>query len=278
MAEETGTAPETGTDDAELSAIWESDQKGTATEEIKSQESQEGANEKSDEVAAEKTDSPEKQADEVKSPDEKKDEKQKHKERSDLGRKLKDATGEIEALKQQVAQLIEAQKGTKAIAATGPQDDDVPEVIATADDVRRVQAADRQKEQIARMQYQNSYISTIGEISKSEDLRDEIWSEMTANNFNNQFNSIHTGNPAADAQINYANAKAYVLKKQLESAGVKLPERKTSDRPPIQPAAVTTTTKAKSAVLPKLDPATEEYVKHLRRTGVPEDEIASYLS
>lgn len=257
MAEEK-TVAEEATDDA-LSAAWE-----TVTEEKKT----ESVEDKKPEETASKAETPpeEKPASEEKPPVEE-EETIDHKEASKLGRKYKGLEHKVDQI---LARLDQQPQVTEK-----PEEEEMPEVVTTPEDVERVIQAREQKSQQAKVEYERNYLKQVDSLkTANEDLHDEIVAEMIQN-----FNVMHDPkNPFADARVNYAEAKSAVLTKKYTSTKPKVPQRETSETPPVQPAASATRTATKPYVMPKLDKEAMDYLSDIaRREKKSVEEVAKEL-
>jgi hypothetical protein len=102
---------------------------------------------------------------------------------------------------------------------TTVEDDELPEIIATADDVRKVNQIDRKREEREVAAYQTGYAETLrtiaaGEGEEYQSVEDEIFNPET----NGIFNKRITGKPDIDAKMNFLAAKNAVLSKKLAAA------------------------------------------------------------
>lgn len=171
------------------------------------------------------------------------------------------------------------QIATAKLPAEKQEQIEMPEVITTPEDVKKVIQAEKEELKQAQIQYEQEYLAEIGKLAKTsgESLHTEIIAEISANNFRNDFNNIIHGKPDIDAQINYANAKAHVFGKKIASSKPKVPQRETSEKAPIQPAASATHTAVKAFTLPKLDEAATSYVAYLKTRGMSDEDIAKEM-
>lgn len=258
MAEQ-GTATEKVADD-DLSAAWDQAQVAEEKKETKEPEAAETSEEK--EVPPVEEPATEHPTEDVEVKD--------HKESSKLGRKVK---GLEEQLRQMRALLEEKSKAHETSSL------EMPEVVSTPEDVEQVLQAREQKSQKVRVEYERNYlkqVDSLKSVTEDDELHEEIVNELVSNK---QFNVLHDiNNPFADARVNYAEAKAFVLQKKLSGPTAKVPHRETSGKPPVQPAASTTRTPSRPVVMPKLDEETQNYVNYLRKQGMSEDDIAKELA
>lgn len=205
-----------------------------------------------------------------------------HKESSRLGRKFKGLESRFDQILARLDQLAKPTEKEPEI--------EIPEVIMTPEDVEKVlQARDAklrkgQSDQVQEQaKYEQGYLKTLDALEDdNEDLHGEVMELITSNAKKGsfEFNRKYSDNPVADARINYAEAKAFLLKSKLSSGKPSVPERKNkSEKQPIQPAAAETKTTTKTEkAMPKLDGYAASYVEYLKRNGATDAEIAETLS
>lgn len=282
--DEEKTVAEEATDD-NLSALWDSvkGQEALAKDDVT--EVKEEVKEPAKEVVKEETKQPEakeelppeKASEATPAP---KEEKEDHKESSKLGRKVHGLYEVIDQLKAEVDRLKKPVSQEPDIV--------VPDVISTPEDVQIVLAAERQKNQreqearaTAAREYETGFTRQLVALGEAnEDLHGEIMDLIMENakKGSTEFNAKFSDNPSADARVNYAEAKAFILSKKLSegSGKPKLPVRETAAAPPVQPAAGATKMDVKPASAKKLSPEAEHYMAYLRRQGTSEEEIEEY--
>ena len=180
-------------------------------------------------------------------------------ERSKLGRKVKSLEDTVTRLER----LLELQEKTKAVKTE--EDDDDEDVFITKKDLPKyVESLEAKKEQ-TKLQYQQEYTREFAKIGGEDDRFDEIWEEMLE-----RHNTINTGSPVADAQINFYKAKAALAesRKPVNPVKGKAKQLKTKTNIPAQ-------MKGKEPTPVKLDPVAAEYV---RKMGIKQEFVQKTLS
>lgn len=131
-----------------------------------------------------------------------------HAARTRLGQKMSAYFKKADRLEEMMARLVDLQE-----KAYQPQQREVdPDETVTYRDLDRYYEERRQREDAMQQDYENSYMKTVYGMDTGLDdtLREEIFNEMYQN-----FNVKHTDNAAADARINWSEAKAAVYGKRL---------------------------------------------------------------
>jgi len=180
-------------------------------------------------------------------------------ERSKLGRKVKSLEDTVTRLER----LLELQEKTQAVKTE--EDDDDEDVFITKKDLPKyVESLEAKKEQ-TKLQYQQEYTREFAKIGGEDDRFDEIWEEMLE-----RHNTINTGSPVADAQINFYKAKAALAesRKPVNPVKGKAKQLKTKTNIPAQ-------MKGKEPTPVKLDPVAAEYV---RKMGIKQEFVQKTLS
>ena len=173
-------------------------------------------------------------------------------ERTRLGRrvkKLEDLIGEL------VTELRESRK-------TPEPAPDVPETVATPDDVRRILAVEEQRKLNTQRVYHENYRKAIDALgSENEDVHEEVIKEILSPN--SPFNQILSENPFADAERNYYRAVKAVLKKKAASP-VK-PKANVRAEKPIAPTGVPvgTTVNAPNSKPFKIDEYARDFMRRM---------------
>lgn len=171
-----------------------------------------------------------------------------------------------------IDKLLSSRMSPKAAAETPPTvDEELPEIIATADDVEKVLQVREQKKARELASYQTGYAETLRAIAADEGeeyqaVEDEIFSPET----NGVFNKRITGKPDIDAKMNFLAAKNAVLSKKL--ASVSTAERKVvpgrGDSP--KGTAVSVSTKNSAGSKPALN-LSEDAKAYLKYVGKDEE-------
>jgi hypothetical protein len=208
------------------------------------------------------------QADNISAPVETPDQLAEHKESSKLGRQVKGLKSRLEQVEARLSQKVEVSE-------------EMPEIITTPDDVIKVMKGNKQEETIQAQRkqdiYERDYIKQLNALeSYNSGLHDEIVALMTEKN--SPYGEKLGDNGFADARINYAEAKAFLVeKKHTTNRQGELPIRTLASIPPVVPAAGASSSATKVATLPKLDPEAQAYVNYLIAEGKTETEIAEML-
>jgi hypothetical protein len=286
MAEGENTTPAAETTvtenvtDADLSAAWENDQvakEETSEETVMGEEGQEEHSESLEQE--EDGESFEEPAD--------------NRERSRLGRRMKTIEANLQTIlekmeattkpndQQQQAPYIPTQQVGRDAFIDQQLNNAIsqgllPEIITTAADVRKIKAYEdvlgAQYDEALAVQYTKGYLGetqrlkTNGKVS--DDLHAEIMQELRSET--SPYNARHTGNPAIDARINYAEAKAALLTKKV--AAPKTVFKGKADLA----TGITTSTRMDNTKdeMPELDAKALEFVKY---TGMKPETVKATL-
>jgi len=194
-------------------------------------------------------------------------------ERSALGRKVKGLELEI----QRLTQALQNQKLTPQQPASEPtseDDNEMPEFVTTPEELRKaLKVIEREKTREVQG-YQIGYGQRFLEVGKDDPLYEEVETEMMAN-----YNQKVTGNPAVDAELNYAKAKAAVLTKRL-STPPPPPKKEPAPLPGKgdKPQGSGVTFSSRNAKSPTATPPIDEFAADfIRRTGMSEDSVREAL-
>lgn len=206
----------------------------------------EGENEKGDKAKGSSTD---KTGTETLTPEE-------QKERTAFGRGVTKRLGEME---QNFADRFAKTEETlfrfeQVLTRLAPPERDTPDEDVDEAEYERYRKL-RARESREQLGYEQGYRQGIDKIKeKDATLHKEIFDEMFKN-----FNEKHTNNPAVDARLNYAEAKASLMAKKFASAGKPGGERKGS----LAPTGISITSKTGEAVDSDiiLPPDAEAYIK-----------------
>lgn len=193
-----------------------------------------------------------------------------HQEKSHLGRKVKKLE-DVMVTKAEFNQLmtkLDSYMTTKPVEQAGTEQTDMPEYVATPEDVEKVIQARERRIAADQESYQKAYVSQMVSMGNGNDIHDEIVKEMMAN-----FNVRRTGNPQIDAELNYTKAQAAVLSRGTVKA---VPVK--GDKPVAAGVTHGNTNTQHKVVLPKLSPEAENFVAYMRRQGMSEGSIVEALS
>ena len=148
-----------------------------------------------------------------------------HGESSRLGRKVKRMEDTFAEAMAKLDALTEAIGKTTMVA---PVEDEMPEIIATPDDVQKViDIRDRQRAQQAQKE-KTAYFSRFkSHESEDPELYADIYEEMLKNH-----NDKNTGKPEIDADINYLKAKNAIFSRKLAEAAKPKPNVLSKEPPP----------------------------------------------
>jgi len=287
MAEGETTIPATETavteqvTDADLGAAWENDQGATGETQIETQ----------GEVATEETQEVEGTAGDIEGqeddgiPDEPAD----NRERSRLGRRMKsleDTLSNISSKLDTIGKPATEEQGFVAPVQTVYGDDYlaqqiqsakeqgiIPDIITTPEDIIRTNNFVNSVNQHMQQRYAQGYLGetsrlqTAGKVTDT--LHDEIMAELKSTT--SPFNTQHTGNPTIDARINYAEAKAAILAKQVAT-----PKTVFKGKGAETATGVTASTRTDSKVddMPTLDEKANEFI---RLTGMKPESVKAAL-
>jgi hypothetical protein len=199
------------------------------------------------------------------------DEEPDQKERTRLGRRLKRMEDQFTQLMDKIDTLT-PQKREQYYPPTEANvtGDDLPEYVATGQDVVKVLSMYEKKKAKEQEQYEQGYLQNFRKMgTKDGDYYEEIFSEMQQN-----FNVKHTGDPLVDSRINYAEAKAALMSKKV--APVKAKPNVRGERPSASAdLSVSTRETTRATELPQLDDFAKEFIS---KTGMKEDSVKGALS
>ena len=192
-----------------------------------------------------------------------------HAEKTLLGRKVKKLE-EGMVTKAEFSQLMNKLDSfmTKPAEQVKVEQFDMPEYVATPDDVEKVIQVREARQRNEQETYQKAYVSQMVSMSTGNEQHDEVVKEMMAN-----FNIRRTGNPQIDAELNYAKAQAAVLSRGVTKA---VPVK--GDKAAATGVTHGNTNTQPKIVLPKLTPEAENFVAYMRRQGMSDESIAEALS
>lgn len=145
--------------------------------------------------------------------------------------------------------------------------EELPEYVATPEDVEKVIQARERRLQAETDTYQNAYVQTMVSMGNGDNLHDEVVKEMMAN-----FNIRRTGNPQIDAELNYSKAKSALLSRQVTK---KVPLK--GDNAAAVGVTHGNTNTQHKVPLPKLSPEAENFVTYMRRQGMSDESILEAL-
>jgi hypothetical protein len=289
MAEETTTTPqatETVTEkvtDDKLASEWDKGQETEATE-TQTEETTEG--EQTQEPTEEQTEEQTEEHQETQIPEEPAD----NAERSRLGRRLK----QVEEINRKILDELQSLKGGQTAPVTVPENvtfDDsyvqsrldeaiskglIPETIITPSDQMKVNNFINGLQADMSNQYASRYLNTLKSHTLKGTTPDDIHAEVITElqKVDSQFNLNRYNNPTVDAQMNYHEAKSFILQKRLVEGK---PTTAFKGKPKDSPAtgtSVTTRTATVANDLPELDEASRDFIK---RTGMSVDSVKAAL-
>lgn len=189
-----------------------------------------------------------------------------HSERSKLGRKVADLNDKFDRVLSALEQQNQRREPQPPVAAPpslsrrpDPQDE-LPDIIATPEDVVRVLEARERKRNTNQQAYEQDYIWQLEqERSMNDDIHEQVLNEMFTNA---EFNRKRTGHPIADAQYNYALALKATLRKESSKQRMS-PNLKQESTEGIGVSTHVVAEK-RTPNLPRLSPEAEHF---LRKTG-----------
>ncbi|OHB71867.1 MAG: hypothetical protein A2W23_06360 [Planctomycetes bacterium RBG_16_43_13] len=196
------------------------------------------------------------------------EDKEDHADKTRLGRKVKKLE-DVMVTKTEFSQLMNKLDTfmTKPAEQVSTEKIDIPEYVATPEDVEKVIQARERRIQADQETYQKAYVSTMVSIGNGNEQHDEVVKEMMTN-----FNVRRTGNPQIDAELNYAKAQAAVLSR---GATKTVPVK--GDKPVAAGVTVGSTNTQRKVTLPKLSAEAENFVAYMRRQGMTDESIAEAL-
>src|SRR3972149_3260591 len=192
-----------------------------------------------------------------------------HAEKTRLGRKVKKleegmvTKAEFSQLKNNLDSFM-----TKPAEQVKAEQFDMPEYVATPDDVEKVIQVREARQRNEQETYQKAYVSQMVSMSTGNEQHDEVVKEMMAN-----FNIRRTGNPQIDAELNYAKAQAAVLSR---GATKTVPVK--GEKPAAAGVTVGNTNTQRKVTLPKLSAEAESFAAYMIRNGMSEESIAEALA
>lgn len=192
-----------------------------------------------------------------------------HATKTRLGRKVKKLE-EVMVTKDEFKQLmtkLDTFMTRPAEQVSTEQKAEMPEYVATPDDVEKVIQARESRIRAEQDTYQKAYVSTMVSFAQGNDAHDEVVKEMMTN-----FNVRRTGNPQIDAELNYAKAQAAVMSRQTTKIVPVKGDKAVGTG--VTHGVTNTQTKV---TLPKLTPEAENFVAYMKRQGMSEESIAEAL-
>lgn len=197
---------------------------------------------------------------------------ERHKEQSNLGRKVKKLEETLEGLSSKLDAYF-TQTTTRRTEVEEPPED---EIITTRKDVRRVMEEEERRKiqtQTERAKkYETSYVQEVRKMSRDDDeLGEELLKELFTKE--SPFNRYITGDPIADARINYAEASRATLKKKIATTKPK-PNVKGEKSAISTNMTVTNRESSEGVGIPALDDFAREFVN---KTKMSEDSVKSAL-
>ncbi len=235
--------------------------------------------EKAEEKVVETTVEPEKV---VKSIEEEPEEPTDHGERSRMGRRVARMEQQFEQIISKLDSINYPQdRGTiRSRETTIENNEEIPEIVSTPQDVERVINARDRKIQEEQTKYEGEYISTLNKLRpKDMDVKEEAeLHEETLSLMEKEwkvFGLRHSNYPNMDAELNYSKAKAAILSKKMASPKPIRPNVK-GERPVVSTSlSVGSGGESHASVgLPPLDDFAADFVK---RTGMKEESVREAL-
>lgn len=219
-----------------------------------------------------------------KPPEEESEEPTEHGERSRMGRRV----ARMEQMFERVMTKLDSinyprdrdtRRGREMVVS-----EEIPEIVSTAEDVRKISRADRRQEEKERaeeqIRYEQGYVSTLDKLTPANlDSKEEVEiHEATLALMENEwkvFGKRRSDYPELDAELNYSKARAAVLGRKMASPKPIKPNVK-SERPVVSTdLSVSTTTETPASTgLPPLDEFAADFVK---RTGMKEESVREAL-
>ena len=202
-----------------------------------------------DEVEEETEEEPEEEEVQAVAEEEPKVKDEENSERSKLGRKVK-------TLEDQLSRLIGLVEQNKT-PVVEDLDDEEGDAFITPENLPKYIEREAKKKEKEQTSYQQNYVANFSQIGKEDANFSEIWEEMLENH-----NSIVTGDPKADANINFYKAKAALLetRKPVNPVQGKGKTAKTRTNVPDK-------IQQKQVKPVKLDPIAAEFVKRQKITN-----------
>uniref|UniRef100_A0A6M3KZ82 Uncharacterized protein n=1 Tax=viral metagenome TaxID=1070528 RepID=A0A6M3KZ82_9ZZZZ len=196
-----------------------------------------------------------------------------HRERSRLGRKLAKVEEELLEQRKQTNELMELLR--TQMPRKEEDKPNIPEYITTPQELEQYLEYRDQTKMKKQQEYHGLYRKTVFgfKVNDNAEIHAEILKEMDAN-----FNTIPTGNPIIDAELNYNKAaRAYYAKLAATKKVEKQIPLKGGESEVPTGLSGTSRVNAKEAALPKLDSVAQEYVDYLRSKGKKEEEITAFV-
>ena len=199
------------------------------------------------------------------------DEEPDQRERTRLGRRLKRMEEQFTQLMDKMDNLASSTKAApyhpEETTTTG---DDLPEYVATGQDVVKVLSLYERKKARDQEQYEKGYVDNFRKMgNRDPDNFEEIFTEMQTN-----FNVKHTGDPSVDSRINYAEAKAAVMSKKVAPTRTQKQVTKGERTQASTDLSVSTRETARTQEMPQLDDFAKEFIS---KTGMKEDSVKGAL-
>jgi len=190
-------------------------------------------------------------------------------ERTRLGRRLKRMEDQFGQIMDKIDTISTQRQQYVPPPDANVTGDDLPEYVATGQDVVKVLGVYEKKRAKEQEQYEQGYIQNFRKMGgRDGDYYEEIFNEMQTN-----FNIKHTGDPLIDSRINYAEAKASIMAKKI--APPKKKDATRGERPESSDLSVSTRETSRASDMPVLDDFAKEFIA---KTGMKEDSIKGALS
>ena len=147
-----------------------------------------------------------------------------HVERSEFGRKANERLEKMEGRMELILSRLETLDSLQ-VQPKRETNNDFPDVVTTAEDVRKINRLDKQNEIEEQKQYSQNYLKTFRTLGGREDpeFYKEVFSEMLKN-----FDIRHSDDPIMDARINFSEAKIAVLSRKLPQGKTNLRDKKST--------------------------------------------------
>jgi len=149
----------------------------------------------------------------------------------------------------------------------------IPDIITTPEDIIMTNNFVNQVNQSMQHRYVHGYLGetarlqTVGKVADT--LHNEIMAELRSST--SPFNTQHTGNPSIDARINYAEAKAAILAKQVATPKTVFKGKGAETATGVTASTRTDTVKEE---IPELDAKALEFVRY---TGMKPESVKAAL-
>ena len=186
-------------------------------------------------------------------------------ERTKLGRKVARQEAQLSEIQSVLDRLANFMEDKGEVRGSIIVDDDDEDAFLTPENLPKYLERENKKRETEQSKYQKRYTSEFASIGRSDENFEDIWEIML-----DKHNTIETGDPSADAKINFYKARATFLENNRVTNPVKGKGSKTNTS-----VNLPNKMKGKTPVKVKLDAHAAEFVK---KRGLSDEFVQKTLS